>query len=152
MLAKGLKVLVIGGGFSGMTAAIQLRKAGADVELVEIDPGWRTYGAGITLAGSGSSLRALREIGVLEEFLRRGHAADGLDLFTSGGHKIASIPTPRLAGRMCRPAAQSCVPSSPPFSPTPQELQGRRFGSEPRSPTLPEALTACLSLSQTVRA
>ena len=98
MLAKGLKVLVIGGGFSGMTAAIQLRKAGADVELVEIDPGWRTYGAGITLAGSGASLRALREIGVLEEFLRRGHAADGLDLFTSGGHKIASIPTPRLAG------------------------------------------------------
>ena len=56
MLAKGLKVLVIGGGFSGMTAAIQLRKAGADVELVEIDPGWRTYGAGITLAGSGASL------------------------------------------------------------------------------------------------
>ena len=52
MLAKGLKVLVIGGGFSGMTAAIQLRKAGADVEIVEIDPGWRSYGAGITLGGA----------------------------------------------------------------------------------------------------
>ena len=42
--------------------------------------------------------RALREIGVLDEFLKRGDAADGLDLFTAGGHKIASIPTPRLAG------------------------------------------------------
>ncbi len=96
MLAKGLKILVIGGGFSGMTAAIQLRKAGADVEIVEIDPGWRSYGAGITLGGA--TLRALREIGVLDEFLKRGDVADGLDLFTAGGHKIASIPTPRLAG------------------------------------------------------
>ena len=96
MLAKGLKVLVIGGGFSGMTAAIQLRKAGADVEIVEIDPGWRSYGAGITLGGA--TLRALREIGVLDEFLKRGDAADGVELFTAGGHKIASIPTPRLAG------------------------------------------------------
>ena len=97
MLAKGLKVLVIGGGFSGMTAAIQLRKASADVEIVEIDPGWRSYGAGITLGGA--TLRALREIGVLDEFLKRGDAADGVELFTAGGHKIASIPTPRLAGR-----------------------------------------------------
>ena len=55
MLAKGLKVLIIGGGFSGMTAAIQLRKAGADVDLVEIDPGWRSYGAGITLGGATSA-------------------------------------------------------------------------------------------------
>ena len=97
MLAKGLKVLVVGGGFSGMTAAIQLRKAGADVEIVEVDPGWRSYGAGITLGGA--TLRALREIGVLDEFLKRGDAADGVELFTAGGHKIASIPTPRLAGR-----------------------------------------------------
>ena len=98
MLAKGLKVLVIGGGFSGMTAAIQLRKASADVEIVEIDPGWRSYGAGITLAAARHS-GPLREIGVLDEFLKRGDAADGVELFTAGGHKIASIPTPRLAGR-----------------------------------------------------
>jgi 2-polyprenyl-6-methoxyphenol hydroxylase-like FAD-dependent oxidoreductase len=43
-------------------------------------------------------MRALREIGVLAEFLKRGDAADGLDLFTSAGVKIASLPTPRLAG------------------------------------------------------
>ena len=70
MLAKGLKVLVIGGGFSGMTAAIQLRKASADVEIVEIDPGWRSYGAGISLQGA--ALRAFRTLGVLDEFLKRG--------------------------------------------------------------------------------
>src|SRR6516165_10536716 len=96
MSAQGLKVLVIGGGFSGMTATIELRKLGAEVDLVEIDPGWRSYGAGITLGGA--TLRAFRRIGILNEFLKRGDAADGVDIFTSGGHKIASLPTPRLAG------------------------------------------------------
>ena len=96
MSAQGLKVLVIGGGFSGMTATIELRKLGAEVDLVEIDPGWRSYGAGITLGGA--TLRAFRRIGILDEFLKRGDAADGVDIFTSGGHKIASLPTPRLAG------------------------------------------------------
>ncbi len=96
MLAKGLKVLVIGGGFSGMTAAIQLRKASADVEIVEIDPGWRSYGAGISLQGA--ALRAFRTLGILDEFLKRGAGTDGVDLFTSSGHPIGSLPTPRLAG------------------------------------------------------
>ncbi len=96
MSAKGLKVLIIGGGFSGMTAAIELRKAGAEVDLVEIDPGWRSYGAGITLGGA--TMRALRDIGVLDEFLKRGYAADGVDLYTAAGQKIASLPTPRIAG------------------------------------------------------
>ena len=54
--AQGLRVLIIGGGFSGMSAAIEFRKAGANVEIVEIDPGWRSYGAGITLGGA--TLRA----------------------------------------------------------------------------------------------
>jgi 2-polyprenyl-6-methoxyphenol hydroxylase-like FAD-dependent oxidoreductase len=96
MSASGLRVLIIGGGFSGMSAAIQLRKAGASVDLVEIDPGWRSYGAGISLGGP--TLRALRELGVLDAFLERGAASDGVELFTPDGHKIATIPTPRLAG------------------------------------------------------
>jgi cation diffusion facilitator CzcD-associated flavoprotein CzcO len=35
------KALVIGGGFSGMAAAIELRKRDIAVDLVEIDPGWQ---------------------------------------------------------------------------------------------------------------
>jgi 2-polyprenyl-6-methoxyphenol hydroxylase-like FAD-dependent oxidoreductase len=94
--AHGLKILVIGGGFSGMSAAIQLRKAGASVDLVEIDPGWRSYGAGISVLGP--TLRAFRTLGILDEFLKRGAGTDGVDLFTSSGHPIGSLPTPRLAG------------------------------------------------------
>jgi 2-polyprenyl-6-methoxyphenol hydroxylase-like FAD-dependent oxidoreductase len=90
------KVLVIGGGFSGMSAAIQLRKIGAEVDLVEIDEGWRSYGAGITI--NGSSLRAFGTIGVLSEILSQGFCADGVDLFTPEGFKVGELPTPRLAG------------------------------------------------------
>jgi 2-polyprenyl-6-methoxyphenol hydroxylase-like FAD-dependent oxidoreductase len=45
------KVLVIGGGIGGMCAAIQLRKQGIAVDLVELSPDWTVYGAGITISG-----------------------------------------------------------------------------------------------------
>ena len=95
MSSAANRVLVIGGGFSGMSAAIQLRKSGVDVDLVEIDPGWRSYGAGITIGGP--ALRAFRTIGVLSELKSHGAMTEGLDLFTAQGHLIAQVPTPRSA-------------------------------------------------------
>lgn len=89
-------VLIIGGGFSGMAAAIEQRKRCIDVDLVEIDSGWRSYGAGISLGGA--TLRAFRTLGVLEAFIREGSAHDGMDMLTPAGHKIGEVPTPRLAG------------------------------------------------------
>lgn len=90
------RILVIGGGFSGMAAAIELRKHGAAVDLVEIDPYWRNYGAGISLGGA--TLRALRQLGVLEAFMREGHAADGVRLCLPHGPQVVQLPTLRLAG------------------------------------------------------
>lgn len=90
------KVLVIGGGFSGMAAAIELRKRGVEVDLVEIDAGWSSYGAGITLGGA--TLRVLRTLGVLQAFLELGHTYDGGTLHTPDGTHIATLPTPRVAG------------------------------------------------------
>jgi 2-polyprenyl-6-methoxyphenol hydroxylase-like FAD-dependent oxidoreductase len=88
--------LVIGGGFSGMTAAIELRKQGIEVDLVEIDPGWRSYGAGISLGGA--TMRALVQLGVIDAFLAEGAASDGVELHIPTGQKVAELPTPRLAG------------------------------------------------------
>ena len=93
---RARNALIVGGGFSGMAAAIEMRKRGLDVDLVEIDPGWRSYGAGISLAPP--TLRAFRTLGILDAFLERGAATDGVQAFTANGHKIADIPTPRLAG------------------------------------------------------
>jgi 2-polyprenyl-6-methoxyphenol hydroxylase-like FAD-dependent oxidoreductase len=90
------KILIIGGGFSGMSAAIQLRKQGHEVDLVEIDPGWRSYGAGISLGGA--TLRAFRTLGILDAFLKQGSATDGVHLCLPHGPKVAELPTPRLAG------------------------------------------------------
>jgi 2-polyprenyl-6-methoxyphenol hydroxylase-like FAD-dependent oxidoreductase len=96
MTSAANKVLVVGGGFSGMTAAIELRKQGIEVDVVEIDPGWRSYGAGISLGGA--TLRAFRRIGVLDQFMAQGAASDGVDIYMPTGMKVASLPTPRIAG------------------------------------------------------
>lgn len=97
MEASRYKVLIIGGGFSGMAAAIQLRKANIAVDLVELDKDWRSYGAGITI--SGPSLRALGELGVLDSVVEQGWCADGCDLHTADGTFISQLPTPRIAGK-----------------------------------------------------
>ena len=96
MTRSASRILIIGGGFSGMAAAIELRKQGAEVELVEIDPGWRSYGAGISLGGA--TLRAFRTLGILDTFLENGHAADGVHICLPHGPKVAELPTPRMAG------------------------------------------------------
>ena len=109
MKTSDLRILIVGGGFSGMSAAIQLRKTGAAVDLVEIDSGWRSYGAGITLGAA--TLRAFLELGILDEFLKHGFAAEGGEFFTASGHKIATMTASRLArpdvppvGAIMRPA------------------------------------------------
>ncbi|NHN39143.1 FAD-dependent oxidoreductase [Pseudomaricurvus alcaniphilus] len=90
------KVLIIGGGFSGMSAAIQLRKQGIETHLVEIDPDWQADGAGISIGGA--TLRAFDTLGILDEFLQHGSGHDGLDVFAPNGHHLQHIPTPRFAG------------------------------------------------------
>lgn len=95
-MAKAHNILIIGGGFSGMAAAIQLRKQGAAVDLVEIDAGWRSYGAGISLGGA--TIRAFKTLGIVEAFLAQGSGTDGISLCAPSGMEVAQLPTPRLAG------------------------------------------------------
>ncbi|MBZ0163123.1 MAG: FAD-dependent oxidoreductase [Notoacmeibacter sp.] len=95
-MAAVSKVLIVGGGFSGMAAALQLRKAGIAVDLVEIDPEWRPDGAGITV--NGPTLRALETLGLYEEFAKCGFVSDSVELVAPDGSKIGEIPTPRPVG------------------------------------------------------
>ena len=69
-------VLVVGGGIGGMSAALSLARQGVDVTLIDSDPSWRVYGAGITITGM--SLRAFDDLGVLDEIRARGFVHNGM--------------------------------------------------------------------------
>ena len=47
-----------------MSLAIALQRIGISATIVEIDPDWRVYGAGITITGP--SLRAFDGLGLLD--------------------------------------------------------------------------------------
>ena len=79
----GKRALVIGGGTSGTVLTILLRRAGIDVDLVEVKEDWNVRGSGITLQGN--ALRVLREIGVWDEVREHGFGFDALGLTTPDG-------------------------------------------------------------------
>lgn len=89
------KVLVIGGGFSGMVAAIALKRKGLDVDLIEISEDWRREGAGISLGGS--TMRLFDQLGLMEDFKRIGAAHAGIHMRGPDDQIVAELPTPGLA-------------------------------------------------------
>ena len=95
--------LIVGGGVGGMCAAIQLRKLGIAVDLVEINPAWAPDGAGITI--SGPTLRALREIGVVDEVLRRGGHWNAVDICGADGQVMKTVPVQPALGAEGLPGA-----------------------------------------------
>jgi 2-polyprenyl-6-methoxyphenol hydroxylase-like FAD-dependent oxidoreductase len=95
-MAAVKKVLVIGGGFSGMAAAIKLRRHGIEVDLVEIDPEWCELGAGITIHGA--SMRALEDLGLYEQVVEKGSVTDGVAMHLPHGPLLVEIPTPSPVG------------------------------------------------------
>ena len=90
------KVLIVGGGIGGMCAAIQLSKQGIAVDLVEINPKWTVYGAGITI--SGPTLRALRAVGVVDEVIARGGHWSEIDICAADGHVTHTVPMAASVG------------------------------------------------------
>lgn len=84
--------LVVGGGIGGMSAAIALRKLGVHVDLIDLDPQWRVYGAGITITGA--TLRAFHALGVLDAVVASAYAGDGIQVCDMSGQRIARVPTP----------------------------------------------------------
>lgn len=89
---KNVKILIVGGGFSGMSAAIRLAGQGAAVDLVEIDAGWRSYGAGISLHGA--TFRVFDALGILDGFRAAGAMTDGLEVRGPQDQVFAALPTP----------------------------------------------------------
>jgi 2-polyprenyl-6-methoxyphenol hydroxylase-like FAD-dependent oxidoreductase len=89
------RVLVVGGGIAGTCCAIQLRKLGVAVDLVEIDPQWGVLGAGLTITGP--TLRALNTIGVLDEVKTHGATWSGGRAHNQHGELLAELHTTPLS-------------------------------------------------------
>ena len=82
------KALVVGGGIGGMAAAIGLRRLGIAVDLVEIDPQWRVYGAGITI--SPSTVRSFAQLGIMDQIRAHGFCGDGIEIYDMAGNYLPS--------------------------------------------------------------
>jgi 2-polyprenyl-6-methoxyphenol hydroxylase-like FAD-dependent oxidoreductase len=89
-----MRVLIVGGGIGGMSAAIRLADTGHRVELIDIDPDWRVYGAGITITGP--TLRAYKRLGLLDEIRAVGAITNGARIFRYDGTFLNELDEPVL--------------------------------------------------------
>jgi 2-polyprenyl-6-methoxyphenol hydroxylase-like FAD-dependent oxidoreductase len=92
----GRRVLIVGGGIAGLAAATALRRAGADVDLVELGTSWTVAGTGIIQQAN--VVRAMARLGFKEEFLAAGFAVNRQRSYDQRGNLLADIVLPRLAG------------------------------------------------------
>jgi 2-polyprenyl-6-methoxyphenol hydroxylase-like FAD-dependent oxidoreductase len=83
-----MKVIVIGGGISGLTMALSLHQAGIPVTVYEAVHDIAPLGVGINLQPH--AVRELIELGLTEELARTGHAIEGLRFFNKFGQAIWS--------------------------------------------------------------
>ena len=89
MAAVG-RILVVGGSMAGMSCAIQMRKIGIAVDLIEIDPTWKALGAGITITGP--TLRALKTVGVLPAVMAAGATWNSMRVHDKSGALLEEAP------------------------------------------------------------
>ena len=76
-------VLIVGGGIGGLSAAIALRRAGIEVDLVELNPRWSVDGVGIIQPAN--ALRALDQIGVAHRCTDEGFPFEGTRTYDADG-------------------------------------------------------------------
>jgi 2-polyprenyl-6-methoxyphenol hydroxylase-like FAD-dependent oxidoreductase len=86
--------LVVGGGIGGMAAAIALAERGVAVQLIDLDPEWRVYGAGITITGP--TLRAYKHLGMVGDIAAQGAITNGSRIFRFDGLHLNDLDEPAL--------------------------------------------------------
>lgn len=102
---EALKILAIGGGIGGLTAAITRRGRGDTVEVVERDPHWSVCGVGIIQQAN--VVRAMAHLDLLDDYLAASVSFDAVEVFLlvvsrSRAHDPPADRVPRSAVRpMC---------------------------------------------------
>ncbi|HEX7835314.1 MAG TPA: FAD-dependent monooxygenase [Pseudolysinimonas sp.] len=92
------KVAIAGSGVAAMASAIQLAKAGVDVDVFEVKPELSALGSGITLQGN--ALRVFDALGVWDRVREKGFFFEGLTLRAPGPDAavIAELPEVKTGG------------------------------------------------------
>lgn len=86
------RALVVGGGIAGMASAISLAERGVAVDLIDLDPEWRVYGAGITITGP--TLRAYHRLGLIDAIKQQGAITNRTRLFRFDGTHLQDLEEP----------------------------------------------------------
>lgn len=89
------RVLIVGGGIAGMSAALALSARGVQVEIVEARREWTVYGVGIIQPSN--ALRALDMIGVAQACIEQGAGFGGWHVCTADGSLLATVPNRNVA-------------------------------------------------------
>jgi 2-polyprenyl-6-methoxyphenol hydroxylase-like FAD-dependent oxidoreductase len=95
-MAAAQTTLVVGGGISGMSTAIELSRRGIETEIVEVAEVWKPIGSGISMIAP--AVRALGRLGLLDRCVEQGFAVNELRICDKHGERLATIPLPRLLG------------------------------------------------------
>lgn len=92
------KVAIVGSGVAGLAAAIQLAKAGVEVDLFEAKPELSALGSGISLQGN--ALRVFDALGAWDDIRAAGYAFEGLNLRAPGPGApiVAQLPDVKTGG------------------------------------------------------
>lgn len=91
-----MKVIIVGGGIGGLTAALSLHAAGIKAEVFEAAPNITALGLGIHLQPN--AVRELTELGLAEELDRQAVPIEELVFYSKRGQRIWSEPRGRKAG------------------------------------------------------
>lgn len=92
------KVAIAGSGVAALAAAIQLAKAGVEVDVFELKPELSTLGSGISLQGN--ALRVFDALGVWDDVRAAGYPFEGLTLRAPGPGApiVAELPDVNTGG------------------------------------------------------
>nr|WP_166179639.1 FAD-dependent monooxygenase [Altererythrobacter segetis] len=91
---KSGRILVVGGGIGGLTAAAALGQKGFEVTVAERSDGTGVEGVGISQQAN--VVRALASLGLAEEYLSAGFAYEAVEIYAPDGALIARVPSRSL--------------------------------------------------------